>query len=397
MTPTLIGIRDNLNIVIRQLLTLSAGEGAARGLHALAFLLLARQVGPGAVGEFGVAQAVASYGLMAVHRGLDVPAILRVGRDPRRAGAVLAAVLRLRLPVFAALLAGAIVWGNWLILAMVGMWLAAALQARWLLLARRESRPVAVAAVLAAVIFLSAVIAGLPLAGVAGALSMGELVGAAWCWLAAGVSLEKDNGLAGEMQREAWPFLASLLLGNLLYNMDVFVLGGMRSAAEVGLYVAAYRLLTVFSPVLGALQSSSLPLFGELYPDRDAAGKLVVGVWARSVSVAAVIAVAVALTAGSLLSLLYGSAFSKAAPLVMLLMVVLPIQVTRMVFRQAVLAFKGERRDLANLTAAVGVNLVLDLLLAPQYGAMGCAVSTVFAEVCFAILTWQAWQEMRCA
>jgi len=51
------------------------------------------------------------------------------------------------------------------------------------------------------------------LAGVAGALSAGELAGTAWCWRAAGVSLERDNGLAPEMQREAWSFLASLLLG----------------------------------------------------------------------------------------------------------------------------------------------------------------------------------------
>lgn len=95
--------------MIRQFLTLSAGEGVARGLHALAFLALARGVGPGPLGAFGVAQAVASYGLLAVQRGLDVPAMLRVGREPDQAEAVRAAVVRLRLPVFFVLLAGAAV------------------------------------------------------------------------------------------------------------------------------------------------------------------------------------------------------------------------------------------------------------------------------------------------
>lgn len=369
----------------------------ARGLHALAFLVLARSVGPGALGAFGVAQAVASYGLLAVQRGLDVPAILRVGREPGQASAVQAAVVRLRLPVFLILLAGAAIWGNWLLLAMAGMWLAAALQVRWLLLARSQSGAVAVAAVLAAAVFLGTVVAGLPLVWVAGALSVGELLGMAWCWWAAGISLKGDAGLAGPLQREAWPFLASMLLGNLLYNLDVFVLGAVRSGAEVGLYVAAYRVITVFSPVLGALQNSSLPLFGKLYPDGAAAGDLAFGVWGRSAVVSVGIAIVLGLTPSLLLPLLYGSAFLEAAPLVPLFAVVLPIQVTRMVYRQALLAFKGEKRDLGNLMVAVAVNLGLDLLLAPRYGAMGCAVSTLCAESCFAFLTWRAWRRMACA
>jgi len=248
--------------------------------------------------------------------------------------------------------------------------------------------------VLAAAVFLGAVAAGLPLVWVAGALSVGELLGMAWCWRAAGVSFDTGSDLAGPLQREAWPFLASVLLGNLLYNLDVFVLGALRSGTEVGLYVAAYRLITVFSPLLGALQNSSLPLFGRLYPDRAAAAKLAFGVWGRSALVSIGVAAVLAVTPALLLPLLYGAAFLDAAPLVPVFALVLPVQVTRMVYRQALLAFKGEKRDLENLVLAVGVNLGLDLLLAPKYGAMGCAISTLCAESCFAFMTWRAWRAL---
>jgi len=383
--------------VIRQFLTLSAGEGVARGLHALGFLALARSVGPGSLGAFGVAQAVASYGLLAVQRGLDVPAMLRVGREPGQSEAVQAAMVRLRLPVFICLVTGAVIWGNLLVLAMAGMWLAAALQTRWLLLARGKSAAVAVAAVLAAAVFFGTAVSGLPLIWVAGALSAGELLGMIWCWRATGFSFGWVSALAGPLERESWPFLVSVLLGNLLYNMDVFVLGAVRSAAEVGLYVAAYRLLTVFSPILGALQNSSLPLFGKLYPDGAAAEKLALGVWGRSAAVAAAMALILGVVPAHLLRLLYGEGFLDAAALVPVFALVLPVQVTRMVYRQALLAFKGEKRDLANLAGAVGVNLGLDLLLAPRYGAMGCAISTLCAESCLAFLTWRAWRRISCA
>jgi O-antigen/teichoic acid export membrane protein len=383
--------------VLRQFLTLSAGEGVARGLHALAFLVLARSVGPLALGEFGVAQAVASYGLLAVQRGLDVPAMLRAARVPEESDAIRAAVVRLRLPVFVFLLAAAAIWGNWLVLAMAGMWLAAAVQMRWLLLVRQQSAAVAGAAIVAALVFLAAAVAGLPLVWVAVALSVGELIASAWYWLAAKGKWVAGPGLDGELQRESWPFLASLLLGNLLYNLDIFVLGAMRLETEAGLYVAAYRLITVFSPILGALQNSSLPMFGKLYPDKLATNALAFGVWSRGAAVSAAFALVLALTPAVLLPLLYGSAFLSAAPLVPIFAIVLPVQVTRMVYRQALLAFRGQQSDLKNLGVAVGVNLTLDLLLAPAYGALGCAVSTLLAEIVFAVLTWRAWRSAACA
>jgi O-antigen/teichoic acid export membrane protein len=383
--------------VIRQFLTLSAGEGAARGLHSLAFLVLARGVGPQALGEFGVAQAMASYGLLAVQRGLDLPAMLRVTREPGVAGALRSAMVRLRLPVFVVLLVGVFVWGNWLERAMAGMWLAGSLQMRWLLLARQKGRAVVVAAVIASSVFLGASVAGLPLVWVAASLSVGELLGAWWLWREAGSDLVSGARLDGALQREAWPFLASLLLGNLLYNADVFVLGALRDSVEVGLYVAAFRLITVISPILGALQNSSLPLFGKLYPDGAAAGELAFRVWSGSVLVSVGLALVLALTAGVLVPLLYGEGFRAAVPLVPVLAAVLPVQVTRMVYRQALLAFKGEWRDLEHLSLSVGLNLTLNFVLVPRYGAMGCAVSTFCAESCFAFLTWRTWRRLACA
>ena len=383
--------------MVRQFLTLSAGEGVARGLHALAFLALARRFGPAAMGVFGVAQAVASYGMLGVQRGLDVPAMLRVTREPGAAEAVRSAVVRLRAPVFLVLLVGAAIWGNGLLLAMAGMWLAGALQVRWLLLARQESAPVAVGALLASAVFFGASMMGLPLVWVAAALSAGELMASGWYWLAAGGPVREGKVLEKDLQREAWPFFGSLLLGNLLYNLDVFVLGAVRGGTEVGLYVAAFRLLTVFSPVLGALQNSALPQFGRLYPDGAAARRLAATVWWTSASAAMGFAMVLVVGATFLLPLLYGDAFGGAAVVVRVLALVLPVQVTRMVFRQPLLAFRGQKADLRNLAVAVGVNLALDLALAPAYGGLGCAVSTLCAEGCFALLTWRAWRRISCA
>lgn len=383
--------------MLKQLLTLSAGEGAARGLHALAFFVLARQTGPSEMGAFGLAQSIAMYGVLAVQRGLEIPATLRTVREPGRAGALRAALLALRLPVFAGLALLALAWADPLLTAMAGMWLAAALQVRWLLVARQHSGAVAAASLLAAGAFAAAAAAGLPLVWVAAALSAGELAGAAWTWFAARTRLERPGPLTAEVQREGWPYLGAILIGNLLYSLDVFVLGAVKDDREVGLYLAAYRLITAFSPVLGALQSSALPYFGQLYPDAPAARALARRVASRGAAVAAAVAVALAVAGGWLVPFLYGEAFRPAAGLVPLFAGGLIAQVPRMVFRQALLAFGGQRDDLVNVTLAVAVNAALDAVLAPAYGAWGCAVATLGTETAMLVFTLRACRRRGCA
>jgi len=395
-TPARTGIGDNFNIVFRQFLTLAAGEGGARLLHAVALLLLARRAGPAAFGEFGTAQSIAGYGALLVQCGLDTPATRAAVRSPNGETQLRSAVLALRAPAALAVTLAAVLWRDPILLAMCGVWLAAALQMRWLLVARGRSRTVSIGALLSAVVFLCAVAFELPIAGVAIALGLGEVAGAAYgLWESRG-PLAPSGEWRWALSRQALPFLAAILLGNLLYNLDVFVLSALRSKEEVGLYLAAYRLTTVFGPVLSAMQLSALPEFARLAPDYRLANGLASMLLPRAAIAALVPAVALAALPTGILHIFYGKAFDAASPLVVVLGFVLPLQVTRMIFRQALLAFGGERRDLLNLMAAVAVNAAIDLAFVPEFGAMACAAATLAAEAVLGLLTWQAWRA-RCA
>ena len=64
--------------MLRNFLTLSAGEIAARGMHALAFLVLARVLKPAGLGTFELATAITTYALIVVLQGFDTIAIREV-------------------------------------------------------------------------------------------------------------------------------------------------------------------------------------------------------------------------------------------------------------------------------------------------------------------------------
>jgi hypothetical protein len=48
-----------------------------------------------------------------------------------------------------------------------------------------------------------------------------------------------------------------------------------------------------------------------------------------------------------------------------------------------VYAWPQQRVDIANLGIAATTNVVFDILLIPDYGALGCALSTLTAELVF--------------
>ena len=64
--------------------------------------------------------------------------------------------------------------------------------------------------------------------------------------------------------KTAWPFAITGALGILLTNTDILIISWMRTAAEVGIYSAAIRIVQVLYLVPGIIQVSTLPLFARL-------------------------------------------------------------------------------------------------------------------------------------
>ena len=64
--------------------------------------------------------------------------------------------------------------------------------------------------------------------------------------------------------KTAWPFAITSALGILFTNTDILIISWMRSAAEVGIYAAAIRIIQVLYIVPAIICSSTLPLLARL-------------------------------------------------------------------------------------------------------------------------------------
>ena len=269
-----------------------------------------------------------------------------------------------------------------------GLHAANAVTARWTFLARERFQPAAAATFLSQGIFFSGALLFVrgpqDLMIAAWAQVAGELAAALYLWMAADRPMPRlDSDFSRALMKESWPVTMSLFLGAMMYNFDMLALSWMGRKTEVGLYLAGYRCITVFSPLLGVLQSVLLPRFSRSWPDY---GSIRNHAWRAGMLVALALTVAALLLsvfAEVILTLLFGSGFSEAAKLLRVMAWILPVQGARVVARQILLAYRQQHWDSYNVLAAVAANVILDFALIPRLGALGCAFSTLASEVVF--------------
>ena len=90
-----------------------------------------------------------------------------------------------------------------------------------------------------------------------------------------------------------------------------------------------------------------------------------------------------------LLAIVFGRPFVAAAPLLLLLAFVLPLDFLTSYLSNAYLAWSMERSVLVCAAVAAGCNLALNLYGIPRYGAMAAAVNTLIAYVVYlGMLAW---------
>lgn len=211
------------------------------------------------------------------------------------------------------------------------------------------------------------------------------------------------------IMRIAWPVGVGGLFVTAYYRLDGVILYHYRGPLAAADFSAAYRFLDVLQFIPVTLLSVLLPLLASTWRGGDAQSihrrqRLFDLSLTLIVGVALPVAVGSALTAGNLISLIYGAEFSKATNLVTVLMAAFPAICLGYV--SVGLALASARTVLyAKVTAFAALgNIALNVWLIPRYGASAAAWTTVVTEYVVAILLlvllarktrvalpWRAW------
>lgn len=192
--------------------------------------------------------------------------------------------------------------------------------------------------------------------------------------------------------RRSWPLGASSLIIYAYYaNLDTVLLSAMHSASAAGLYSAPYRVFLAFSSIGPFAAYSFLPILSNARngPERNSVQRAL-AVAAFGLAAYGMIALGMAEFAGrELLSALFGSRFSSMQAVLVILCLGISWYTMALPVAYGFIADQTNWRFVKGAAVAGIINLILNFLLIPPFGALGAAIGTT-SSFAAAALTWIA-------
>ncbi len=198
-----------------------------------------------------------------------------------------------------------------------------------------------------------------------------------------------NKSLVKPILATAWPFGLMGLMGAIMLNTDIIMLGWLRSPTEVGYYSAAQKPIQLLYVLPTLLATSIFPIMARLAKTDLGKTKQILGKYIRLVILASLpIALVGILFPSFIINVLFGAEYAPAILTFQILMVTILIVYPSTLIGNAIFAYDHQKSFIAFVAAAVFGNIFFNLLLIPPLGIEGAAISTVFTQLLTNALIW---------
>ena len=176
---------------------------------------------------------------------------------------------------------------------------------------------------------------------------------------------------------------------SLYKYMDKIMIGGMSSRTQLGYYENAEKINSVPITIIGAFGTVMLPKMSNLVSknDRTATNKYI------STSMQFIMCLSLALAFGLagvgeiFAPIFWGKSFATSGTIIKWLSVTVPfITFANIIRTQYLIPTHKDKEYMFSVVAGAIVNLAINALLIPQYGAMGATVGTIAAEIAVCLI-----------
>lgn len=198
------------------------------------------------------------------------------------------------------------------------------------------------------------------------------------------ISFKKEHPY--NFQKHAKPiftfFMVSIVI-TVYANFDVSMLGFISTDHEVGLYSAASKIKTIVLSLSTAVTSVLVPRIGYCLQNKefDSVNNLLVKSLRVSLLLCLPVAVYATVFAKEVLIFLCGSEYKNAASTMRVLTIcVIPLILTNLFGNQILVPLGKEKRYSQSVFVGMWINLGLNMILIPLWGAFGAAIGTLATE-----------------
>ncbi len=203
-----------------------------------------------------------------------------------------------------------------------------------------------------------------------------------------GILTSFEHPLAVRLVKDALPIAIVGLMGSLMLNTDIIMLGWMRTAEEIAYYSAAQKIIFTLYVLPTLAATSIFPSMVRLVG--DAAGfKAIFEKSARAMLLAAMPITAGGLVLGpQLMTLFYGKAYLPAAAPFAILLLTVPVVFAANIVNNALIVQNKQGYFTAYAMIGFFMNIALNFALIPFLGISGAALATLVTETAASAYIW---------
>lgn len=206
------------------------------------------------------------------------------------------------------------------------------------------------------------------------------------------VSFNKGKKLLSE----GYHFIVAGLLITVYTQMDKIMLGQLGNESMVGIYAAAMTIAGFWMFIPGAIIESARPLIMSAKINNEVAYlKKIKQLYSAIIWIGIIASIFISLLSKQLTLIIFGSAFIESQNVLIGLIwsrIFSLIGVTRSIWLVAENKIRFQKYFVG--IGAV-VNIILNLIFIPKYGAVGAAVATIFAEIFSSTISLLLFKETR--
>ncbi|MBT4118122.1 MAG: oligosaccharide flippase family protein [Rhodospirillaceae bacterium] len=390
--------------IFQNALSTSAGQFIALFLGVITHAFWARAIGPEQYGILGFAVSIVSYFGLAGTLGTDIWGTRNVARNAGDVAITTGHVISLRLTLSAAVaLALGLMLAIWrpaqLVMIVIVIQFASVFIAAFTLdfafqglermsgIAKRQvvTAVLALAGISATALFEPGVILAATI--FQGAALIAAIVMLIDFFRLGGVpKIRIDWARWRSILATSAPIAVTGVVAAVYYSIDIVMLGFFRSQAEVGLYVAAGKILMVGMTAATILGAVFFPVLSRLITDQAARRKASAHHAEVMIFFGGLIALGGYLLAPEILYIVFGASYAGADQALRILMANLVLAHIVAIYQMQLLAWNMQKQQMNIVIAGAILNVGLNIWLIPKFGIEAAASTTLISSAAVLLL-----------
>ncbi len=388
------------NQIIKNLLSLTGAEVISKIIGLITAAYLGRVLKPEGFGILGFATAFVSYFLLMVNFGLDTYGTREIAKDQSIIPKLVNNILSIRLlfaslwfiilTVVIVLIDKSIIIKLVLIITGINLFVNA-LSINWVFLGIEKMWLIAIRQIMTNLLSLAGIIIFVSsekyIIIAAGITVLSALINSAWLLgvfrkMYDKISFEFDKTYLKEIIKESFPLVLSSFMIAIYYNLDMVMLGYIKTEREVGIYNAAYKILLVGIVPFSLILNSFFPALSKIGLKKSLEFRNLIKQYAILMfSTSILITGIIFFNSKEIIYIIFGNKYVESIiPLSILSLNIMVIGVNVFYGNPLIAWGKQKYYSIAIALGAV-TNIILNLLLIPKYSYVGASFATLFSEV----------------